>query len=124
MNEPTVTPEPADPRTPRRHLASARACVITGLVALCVGVWINRSGGATWPASMFGGGFLGAFTGYGLWLVTKARRRARPEQEHPASRDPRKPPPPGGWANPTGSQKLLTRLGRLISGLRRRGPGS
>ena len=111
-----------EPRSPRRHLASARACVVTGLVALIVGTWINRTAGATWPRAIFGGVFLGVFTGYGLWLVTKARRRARPEQQPPSTRDPRTPPPPGGWANPTGTQRLLTRLGRLISGLHRRGP--
>jgi hypothetical protein len=106
-----------------RTLASNRACVIAGVVAFALGSWINASAGAGIGRTLFGGLFLGVFTGFGLWLVTKARIRVRPQADDPTQRDPSAPPPSGGWANPTGGQNLLGKLGRALRGLRPRGPG-
>ena len=105
-----------------RVLASKRACVITGLVAFGIGAWINGSAGVSVGRTLFGGAFLGAFTGYGLWLVTKVRTRVRPQIDDPLLRDPSAPPPAGGWANPTGGQTSFGALRRALSGLRLRGP--
>ena len=106
----------------RRTLASRRSCVVTGVVAAGIGGWINGSAGAGVGRTIFGALFLGMFTGYGLWLVTKARKRVRPDVADPDLRDPSSPPPTGGWANPTGPQMLTAKLRRALSGLSRRGP--
>ncbi len=104
-----------------RIVASKRACVITGIVAFVLGALLNASAGAGFSRALFSGVFLGVFTGYGLWLVTKARLRVRPQTDDPTLRDPSARPPAGGWANPTGGQNLLGKLGRALGGLRRRG---
>ena len=123
MDEPEQIGEHDDtPVVRERAIASKRACVISGVVAFVIGALLNASAGAGVSRAVFGGVFLGVFTGYGLWLVTKARLRLRPQADDPAQRDPSSPPPSGGWANPTGGQTLLGKFGRALSGLRRRGP--
>lgn len=110
-------------REPRRTLASPRACVIVGIVAFGVQLLIVGSNGVAWPRALFSAAFLGLFTGYGLWLMTKMRRRVRPEVAQPDERDPSAPPPVGGWANPSKGQNVLGRFGRALrSFLRGRRP--
>ena len=101
-------------REPRRTLASTRACVIVGVVAFVVQLLIIKSNGLPWPRALFSASFLGLFTGFGLWWVTKMRRRVRPEVAKPDERDPARPPPVGGWANPSKGQDVIGRFGRAF----------
>lgn len=98
----------------RMAFASARACVITGVLAFVVDTVLLRQTGGRWGSSVVGGLFVGVFTGYGLWVVTKARRKIRPVDDKPVDRDSSLPPPAGGWANPSGSQRTFGRLGRMF----------
>ena len=101
-------------REPRRTLASTQACVIVGVVAFVVQLLIIKSNGLAWPRALFSASFLGLFTGFGLWWVTKMRRRVRPEVAKPDERDPALPPPVGGWANPSKGQDVIGRFGRAL----------
>ncbi len=115
-DEPVPVEElPSDePREPRRTLASPRACVIVGVVAFGVQLFIVSSNGVPWPRALFSAAFLGVFTGAGLWWMTKMRRTVRPEVAKPDDRDPSSPPPVGGWANPSRGQTVLGRFGRAL----------
>ncbi len=117
MEEEAVRPEdPASDelREPRRTLASTRACVIVGIIAFAVQLLVVKSNGVAWPRALSSAAFLGVFTGFGLWWVTKIRRRVRPEVAKPDERDPALPPPVGGWANPSRGQDALGRFGRAL----------
>ena len=118
-DEPVRPEDPAgdELREPRRTLASTRACVIVGGVAFGVQVLVVKSNGLAWPRALFSAAFLGVFTGFGLWWVTKMRRRVRPEVAKPHERDPALPPPIGGWANPSRGQDVLGRFGRALGSL-------
>ncbi len=117
MEEEAVRPEdPASDelREPRRTLASTRACVVVGVVAFGVQLLIVKSSGVGWPRALSSAAFLGVFTGFGLWWMTRIRRRIRPEVAKPDERDPSSPPPVGGWANPSRGQDVLGRFSRAL----------
>lgn len=118
MADEPIPPEdpPVDElREPRRNLASPRACVIVGIVAFGVQLLIVATNGVPWPRAFVSAAFLGVFTGYGLWWMTKMRRTVRPEVAKPDERDPSAPPPVGGWANPSKGQNILGRFGRALA---------
>ena len=106
--------EQREQREPRRNLASPKACVVVGVVAFFVQLFIVRINGLGWARAVFSSAFLGLFTGFGLAWMTNVRRKVRPEVANPDERDPALPPPVGGWANPSRGQTALSRFGRAL----------
>ena len=118
----------ATPQIGRRvPLPSKRACAIVGIVAGLLDLAILFNDGHPILRSLFGAIFLAVFVYVGMRLMTGLRRRIRPDQTKVSGRETQSPlkaagAPKGGWANPTGGQKLARRITRITANYGKRRP--
>jgi hypothetical protein len=81
--------------------------------------WLVHNTGAPALKTILSAVFMAAFVLWGLNLIHKLRLKDRPVLLPPSERDPSLPPPKGGWANPSGSQKWQRRISTLWADIRR-----
>jgi hypothetical protein len=122
MSEQNLPPEvqlrPPDddlPLPPRPRRPPSRW--VTVLISAAGGVgsaWLSRSAGSSVGGSVGSALFMAVFMYAGLRFMTRIRFRLRPVDVDPNERDPAAPPPLGGWASPSATQRATKRLRRLF----------
>lgn len=93
---------------------SPRTIALVSSAAGLLNLWLALDGGAGMGRAIGSSLFMAAFmAGAFLWMNRWARPDAAPAEE----RDSDAPPPPGGWATQTTSQRARDRAGRALNDL-------
>ena len=99
------------------HVALRTLVVAVAVTAGIADAALLQGAGHSWPSSIGAGVLMGAFVGAGVWWIRHRWERAKARRtgdRASASADATVGVARGGWANPTGMQRLGRRLKRVF----------